>query len=101
MATAAAASSPPGAAAATESAPTGAGELEGLIHGTVSFLGGLWSSRGRKAHDGDETGEPQGQAAFEDFDMLVRGDVCVKDVWVGVGCVQPRLTRSRMCTKKS
>lgn len=70
------------AAAAASSAPTGAGELEGLVQETVSFLGGLWSSGsgkdGAKQRD-DKIGESAGRAAFEDFDMLVRAS------WGGAG----------------
>jgi hypothetical protein len=64
--------------AAAGGAPTGAGELEGLVQDTFSFLGGLWSSGtgarsfGGDKQDGDKIGESLGRA-FEDFDMLVSG----------------------------
>ena len=60
--------------AAARGTPTGAGEL---VHETVSFLGGLWSSGSGKDGAGkqgdDKIGESEGWAAFEDFNMLVRG----------------------------
>lgn len=62
------------AAAATAGAPTGAGELEGLMQDTVSFLGGLWSSgsgSGKQGADKIDDDASAGRAAFEDFDMLV------------------------------
>lgn len=75
------------AAAAAASAPTGAGELEGLVQETVSFLGGLWSSGSGKDGGGkqgdDKIGESAGgRAPFEDFDMLVSAVGSVGG-WIG------------------